>query len=139
MAGEAVINDRRSRRPPGIAVVGTEPFRSRANSLPGANRPIGLWPILSLANSLPGPFALWNFHFVAVSLRTVKNHYCEKKFIQRNQSNLKHAVESATKTIHSADIGSRVWGTPANFNGYLIFAALLHSTLVVGISQTLRR
>jgi len=33
----------------------------------------------------------------------------------------------------------RVWGTPAHFNGYRVFAALLHSTLVVGVSQTLRR
>jgi len=36
------------------------------------------------------------------------------------------------------EIGSSVWGTPANFNGFRILAALLHSTLVVGISQTLR-
>jgi len=39
-----------------INFTSTEPFRSRANSLPGANRPIGLWPFRSLANSLPGPF-----------------------------------------------------------------------------------
>ena len=36
---------------------GTEPLRSRVNSLPGANRPIGPWPIRSLALSLPGTFA----------------------------------------------------------------------------------
>jgi len=39
----------------------------------------------------------------------------------------------------AAEIGSGVWGTPANFNGLRILAALLHATLVVGISQTLRR
>ena len=32
-----------------------------------------------------------------------------------------------------------VWGTPANFNGFRVLAALLHGTVVVGISQTLRR
>jgi len=32
----------------------------------------------------------------------------------------------------------RVWGTPANFNGFRVLAALLHGTLVVGVSQTLR-
>ena len=32
-----------------------------------------------------------------------------------------------------------VWGTPANFNGYRVLAALLHGTPVVGVSQTLRR
>jgi len=31
-----------------------------------------------------------------------------------------------------------VWGTLANVNGFRILAALLHGTLVVGISQTLR-
>jgi len=39
----------------------------------------------------------------------------------------------------TAEIGSAVWGTPANFNGFRIFAALLHGTLLVGVSQTLRR
>jgi len=39
----------------------------------------------------------------------------------------------------AADIVSLVWGTPANFNGFRILAALLHGTLVVGVSQTLRR
>jgi len=39
----------------------------------------------------------------------------------------------------TAEIGSGVWGTPANFNGFCLLAALLHSTLVVGFSQTLRR
>jgi len=38
-----------------------------------------------------------------------------------------------------AEIGSVVWGTPANFNGYRVLAGLLHGTLVVGVSQTLRR
>jgi len=28
-----------------------------------------------------------------------------------------------------------VWGTPANFNGFLVLAPLLHGTLVVGVSQ----
>jgi len=32
----------------------------------------------------------------------------------------------------------QVWGTPANFNGFRILAALLHDTLVVGVVQTLR-
>jgi len=36
----------------------------------------------------------------------------------------------------AAEIVSLVWGTPANFSGFRILAALLHSTLVVGVSQT---
>jgi len=38
----------------------------------------------------------------------------------------------------TAEIGLGVWGTPTNFSGFRILAALLHGTLVVGISQTLR-
>jgi len=39
----------------------------------------------------------------------------------------------------AAEIGLVVWGTLAYFNGFRILAALLHGTLVVGVSQTLRR
>ena len=35
----------------------------------------------------------------------------------------------------TAEIRWRVWGTPANFNGFLVLAALLHGTVVVGVSQ----
>jgi len=39
----------------------------------------------------------------------------------------------------TAEFCWRVWGTPENFNGFLVLAALLHGTLVVSVSQTLRR
>jgi len=39
----------------------------------------------------------------------------------------------------TAEIGPVVWGTPANFNGFRVLAALLLGTLVVGVSQTLLR
>ena len=39
----------------------------------------------------------------------------------------------------AAEIVSLVWGTLGNFNGFRFLAALLHGTLVVGVSQTLRR
>jgi len=42
-------------------------------------------------------------------------------------------------SLLTAEICWRVWGTPANFNGFRVLAALLHSTLAVGISQTLQR
>jgi len=35
----------------------------------------------------------------------------------------------------AAEVCWRVCGTPANFNGFCILAALLHGTLVVGVSQ----
>jgi len=34
---------------------------------------------------------------------------------------------------------SLFWGTPANFNEFRVLAALLHGSLVVSVSQTLRR
>jgi len=36
----------------------------------------------------------------------------------------------------AAEIVSLVWGTPRNFNGFRVLAALLNGTLVVGVSQT---
>ena len=38
-----------------------------------------------------------------------------------------------------AEIGSLVWGTPVNFSGFRILAALLHSTLVAGQTAALNR
>ena len=37
-----------------------------------------------------------------------------------------------------AEIVPLVWGTPANFNGFRVLAALLHGTPAVSVSQTLR-
>jgi len=37
-----------------------------------------------------------------------------------------------------AEIDPVVWGTPADFNGFLVLAALLHGTPVLGVIQTLR-
>ena len=39
----------------------------------------------------------------------------------------------------AAEIISLVWGTPTNFNGFCVLAALLHGISVVGVSQTLQR
>ena len=41
------------------------------------------------------------------------------------------------RTTKAAEIGPVAWGTPANFNGFRVLAALLHGTLVVGVSQIL--
>jgi len=38
----------------------------------------------------------------------------------------------------AAEIVLLVLGTPGNFNGFRVLAALLHGTLVAGVSQTLR-
>ena len=36
----------------------------------------------------------------------------------------------------AAEIVSLVWGTPANFNGFCVLAALLHGNRAVGVSQS---
>jgi len=36
----------------------------------------------------------------------------------------------------AAEIVSLVWGTQANFSGFRFLAALLHGTLVLGVSET---
>ena len=35
----------------------------------------------------------------------------------------------------AAEIVLLVWGTPGNFNGFRVLAALLHGTLVVGVAK----
>jgi len=39
----------------------------------------------------------------------------------------------------ATEIVSLVWATQANFNGFRVLAALLHGTLAVSVSETLRR
>jgi len=41
--------------------------------------------------------------------------------------------------LPAAEIVLLLCRTPANFNGFRVSAALLHGTVVVGVSQTLRR
>ena len=38
----------------------------------------------------------------------------------------------------AAEVVSLVWGTPTNFSGFLVLAALLCGTLVVDVSKTLQ-
>jgi len=39
----------------------------------------------------------------------------------------------------AAEIDPVVWGTPTNFNGFRVLAALLHGSQLVSVSQTLWR
>jgi len=72
------------------------------------------------------PSQLWNISAIG------------KKFLNSNiSSTCPHNMANFGPL--GAEMGSGVWGTPANFNGFRVLAALLHGTLVVGVSQTLRR
>jgi len=63
-----------------------------------------------------------------------------------NRKNMLNSNTSSTCPDNMANFGLltaeicwRVWGTPANFNGFRVLAALLHGSQVVGVSQTLWR
>jgi len=61
-----------------------------------------------------------------------------KKFVK--QQYVFHMLHSMVNFgLLAAEIGWPVWGTPPNLNGLRILAALLHSSKVVSVSQTLRR
>ena len=71
--------------------------------------------------------------------------FATKAHIDNRKKNLLNSNTSCTCQHNMANFGplkagisSGVCGTPANFNGFCILAALLNSTLVVGVSQTLR-
>jgi len=71
--------------------------------------------------------------------------FATKAHIDSLKKNLLNSTISPTR-LHNmvnfgplgAEIISLVWGTPANFNGFRILAALLHGSQVVSVSQTLR-
>ena len=69
--------------------------------------------------------------------------FAAKACIDNRKKNLLNTDTSSTCPHNMVNFGLltakicwRVWGTPANFNGFRILAALLHGTLVVGVSQT---
>jgi len=68
---------------------------------------------------------------------TKTHRQSEKKLVK--QQYLPHmSLQYGELGSLAAEIVPLVWGTPANFNGFRILAALMHGTLVVGVSQTLR-
>jgi len=74
-------------------------------------------------------------NFVGLYLRMYRQS--EKNLLSSNTSSTYHR-NMVNFGLLTAEIGSEVWGTTANFNRFRILAALLHRTLVVGVSQTVR-
>jgi len=75
--------------------------------------------------------------------RAISTHLRHVSTIEKNLLN-SNTFSSCLRNMANigrlaAEIVSLVWGTPANFNGFRVLASLLHGTLVVGVSQTLRR
>jgi len=55
----------------------------------------------------------------------------EKKLVKRQ-----YLPNITNFRLLAAEIVSLVWGTQANFNRFRVLAALLHGTLVLGVSET---
>ena len=79
-------------------------------------------------------------------LTTLSGHIFATKARIDNGKNLLHSNISSrcphnmvNFRLLAAEIGPVVWGTPANFNGFRVLAALLHDSQVVSVSKTLRR
>jgi len=90
-----------------------------------------------------------NRHFGTIAqMRTTLSGYIftTKAHIDNRKKSLLNSNISPTWSYNMANFGllaaeicRRVWGTPANFIGFRLLATLLHGSLVVDVSQTLRR
>jgi len=100
----------------------------------------------------------WKYRKYSLAKPPKNRHLCAIAQICRAiSSQIRHVSTIGKKNLLSSNISSRcprimvnlglqaaeidpvVWGTPANFDGFRVLAALLHGTPVVGVSQTLRR
>ena len=102
-----------------VQVVGTEPFRSWANSLTGANRPIGPWPIRSLTKSLPGPFIPWPFNSLELSLPGLGDTLGPEGAVVELHRPHRVVVPKAQSALRELAVGSGAVPLPRNF--FLIF------------------
>ena len=86
--------------------------------------------------------AIWapSHNFVGLYLRNWGMYrQLGKNVLNNNTSSTCSADNMVNFGLLTAENCWRVWGTHANFNGFRVFAALLHGSLVVSVSQTLRR
>ena len=75
--------------------------------------------------------------FVGLYLRSQGMYRQSEKNLLNNDTSFTWPHNMVNFGLLTPEICSRVWGTPANFNKFRVLAALLRSTLVVGVSQTL--
>ena len=76
-------------------------------------------------------------NFVGLYLRSWSMYRQSEKNLLNNDTSSTCPHNMVNFRLLTAEIRWRVWGTPANFNGFCVLAALLHGTLVVSVSQTL--
>jgi len=84
--------------------------------------------------------AIFSFYTIAQLCRAVSSKLRHVSTIGKNTLNTDTSSTYPRNMVNfcllTAEICWRVWGTPANFNGFGVLAALLHGPLVVGVSQT---
>ena len=74
-------------------------------------------------------------NFVGLYLRILGMYRQSEKMLLNSNMSSTRLRNTANFGPLAAEIGSVVWATPANFNGFRDLAALLHDTLVVGGRQ----
>jgi len=109
-----------------------------------------LYDLCERHNYLPCIWNSWS-QFVYSNSQKIRHLGTIAQLCQTISSQLRHVLTIRKNLLNSntsptcphvnyspltANIHSGVWGTPANFNGFRLLAALLHGTLVVGVSQT---
>jgi len=92
-----------------------------------------------IAKNSPSAHHRTNCRAISSQLRHVSSRQSEK--IVKQQYLLQMSPQYGELRPTSGwdrSAGPVVWGTPANFNGFRVLAALLHGSQVVSVSQTLR-
>jgi len=83
------------------------------------------------------------FGTIAQMCQAVSSQLRHVSTIRKNVLNIDTSTTRPHNMVNfgllTAEICWRVWVTPANFNGFRVLAALLHGTVVVGVSQALQR
>jgi len=98
--------------------------------------------------------ACWKYRMQEIAKNLPSQHHCtvllgyicatgacidnQKKTLLNSNTSLTCPYNMVNFGPLAAEIGSLVWGIPANFNGFRVLAAFLHCTLVVCVNQTLR-
>ena len=82
------------------------------------------------------PFWAPSHNFVGLCLRNEGTYRQSEKYLLSSNISSTCSHNMVNFGLLAAETCWRVWGTPANFNGFRILAALLHGTPVVGVTQT---
>ena len=109
---------------------------SPAKTAESIEMPFGLWARIGPMNRvLDGPPQSHNFLGAGYIFATASIDNQKKNLLNSNiSSTCSHNMNFGPLT---AEIGSGVWGTPANFNGFRVLTSLLHRRRLTEVSQTL--